>query len=111
MEEKVDPDVGDGNAIIGILSLFVIILTGGFIWFIIELIYYDNCVNSESVSCPVFYCPNQINGNSGTECYDITSDTGEKVPWRFDENGKKMCQKSQYMSIDQPGYNRADYPP
>lgn len=104
-----DPDIGEGTSVKVIISLFVIILIGGIIWFGIEFADYMSCKDSESISCPEYYCPNQINGNSGTKCYDITSNEGEKVPWRYDNNGNLMCQKPQYVAYDQPGYNPANY--
>ena len=104
-----DPEISQKNSdtIIFVFVFFLLIFIGGLSWFIYEIVNYFACSGAESVSCAVFYCPDQKNGASGTKCYDIsapsTETTNNRVPWRYDENGNLMCQGVQYV-------NYVDYP-
>lgn len=92
----IDPDIGSGDAFIGILIFLVLMFAGGIAWFIYEYTLFDSCKKTESVSCASFYCPLQDDGSSGTKCYDAETKTGKMTAWRDTGDGKYMCQFPTY---------------
>src|SRR5579872_1883032 len=97
------------EAIKGIFYFLLLVFIGGFIWFVMEIVYYSQCTTSESVSCAVFYCQKQKDGSSGTKCFNDSTQQGENVPWRYDKSGNLMCQNATYLNYIDKSYNKADY--
>ena len=82
-----------------VILILLVILILSILFFVNRYKSLNICKNSENIVCPSFYCPNYTNANgieeSGTDkqCYDITTNIGNKVAYRVTKNGTIMCQQ------------------
>lgn len=77
--------------IISILLLIAVGIAAYFTYLSFNVL--DVCLTTESISCPVFYCPDiLVNGNPGTYCQ--IDGVSTKQAFRYDEEGNLMCQVS-----------------
>ncbi len=93
--------------IFGIIFILVLILVAFIAWFVSALNSLEECRNTESLLCPVFYCGNVTKtGEPGTKCLDEFGNS-LKVAYRNDSDGTLQCQS--YTVNSNLGVEGIDY--
>lgn len=97
--------------VIGVFIILLLITVGIIIWLSLTYKNLQECRNNESPSCPSFYCGNIIStGEPGTKCI-YPDGKSTYLAYRYDKNGKLMCQNYTLPNNTITNVNYDEYKP